>query len=437
MKFRFSIFVKMFINCFMLPVVRKSLFLFFFSLHLSFEFTLMGDENWTNWMGPNYNGSLLGQELMLPPEGKEYVVEWEASVGEGWASPVMDKSSVYLHHRVGKDEIIQCLDLKTGRERWQYSYPSEYRDDFGMANGPRSTPSLSEGLIVTHGPQGFVHALRITDGALAWRRDLKKDFSSPKGFFGRCSSPLIIDNLVIFDVGGPKTGLVALSLISGKTKWTTKPYGNDYSSPVPFFSGTEKKCLAFVREGFLAVSISSGRERFFAPFRSPINASVNASTPLVIDNLVFLSSCYEVGAGLWEYQEEGDSRGMFEKVWHKKEILDCHYSTPVFHAGNLYGFHGRQERGAVLRSVRLRDGKLNWEKKSLGSGNLIRIKNKICTLTEHGEFIVFSADPEKFSPLIRQQILGTGVRSHFAVSNGFLIARDQRRLVCLNLNLFE
>ena len=429
-------FVKMFTNCFMLEGITKRL-LFLFSLLSIFKFSLIGEEHWANWMGPHYNGSLLGQELKLPPQGKEYVVEWEASVGEGWASPVMDKSSVYLHHRVGKDEIIQCLELKTGRERWQYSYPSGYRDDFGMANGPRSTPSLSDDLIVTHGPQGLVHAIRLTDGTLLWRRDLKKDFSSPKGFFGRCSSPLIIDDRVIFDVGGPQTGLVALSLITGKTEWTTKPYGNDYASPVPFFSKTGKQCLAFMREGFLAVSISSGRESFFAPFRSPINASVNASTPLVIGNLVFLSSCYEVGAGLWEYQEEEGSGELFKNVWQKKEILDCHYSTPVSHAGNLFGFHGRQERGAVLRSVRLRDGRLNWEKKSLGSGNLIRVKNNICTLTEQGELVVFSADSEKFSPLLRQQILGTGVRSHFAVSNGFLIARDQRRLVCLNLNLFE
>lgn len=394
-------------------------------------------KNWANWLGPNHNGSLEELSLNIPGEGKNFSTRWKISVGSGWSSPLIDNGAVYFHDRVAENELIHRVDLLTGKEQWRHSYLSGYRDDFGMANGPRSTPALSQGILVTHGPQGLVHALDIENGKSIWIRDLKKDFSSSKGFFGRCSSPLIVEEQVIFDVGGPRAGLVSFSLRTGKTKWSTKAYGNDYASPVPFHANGQSLCLSFMREGFLSVDLVSGDEQFFESFRSPIDASVNAASPLVLGNQVFLTSCYEVGAGLWEYQTKSKGSSTFKKLWRKKEILDCHYSTPVAHGGYLFGFHGRQERGPVLRCIRLKDGLVKWEEASLGSGNLIKVGEQIFTLTDRGELIVFSADSNKCNILHRQQILGTGGRSHFAISDGLLIARDQRRLICLDLKVFE
>ena len=390
--------------------------------------------NWGNWLGPQHNGSTVETNLAIPEPGLEFAVRWEIPAGSGWSSPLIFDGSVYFHDRVGEKEFVHCLDSLTGKEKWNRSFISSYRDDFGMSNGPRSTPAIAASTIVTHSPQGMVRALSIVDGTVIWTRDLKKDFSSPKGFFGRCSSPLIVGGQVIFDVGGPKAGLVSFSLLSGETNWTSKPYGNDYASPVPFFSNGEAHVLSFMREGFLALEMKKGSERFFDTFRSPIDASVNAASPLVVGNLVFLSSCYEVGAGLWEYQKSSEAEGAFTKIWHKKEVLDCHYSTPVARDGYLFGFHGRQERGPVLRCVRLTDGLVKWEKTSLGSGNLVRMGDSILTLNDRGELIVFSANSSSFKVLHRQQILGTGGRSHFAVSNGLLVARDKRRIICLKLS---
>jgi hypothetical protein len=74
---------------------------------------------------------------------------------------------------------------------------------------------------------------------------------------------------------------------------------------------------------------------------------------------------------------------------------------------------------------------------SLGTGNLIRVENKILTITEKGELVIFSTDFSKFKLLYRQQVLGTGVKSHFAITNGMLVARDSRRLICLDLNSYN
>ena len=415
-------------------LIRRLFFLFGMP-GVFFGLTKVQAENWSNWMGPRYDGSTGGFELNVPGKNQEFKLRWEIPAGAGWSSPLIFDGSVYFHDRVGEKEFVHRLDALTGKEKWNRSFISGYRDDFGMSNGPRSTPAIAGGTIVTHGPDGMVRAISIEDGTLIWTRDLKKDFSSPKGFFGRCSSPLIVGGQVILDVGGSKVGLVSFSLLSGETNWTSKPYGNDYASPVPFVSNGDAHVLSFMREGFLALEMENGSQRFFDTFRSPIDASVNAASPLVVGNRVFLSSCYEVGAGLWEYQKSPASEGTFIPIWQKKEVLDCHYSTPVAHDGYLFGFHGRQERGPVLRCVRLADGLVKWEKTSLGSGNLVRMGDSILTLNDRGELVVFSADSASFKPLHRQQILGTGGRSHFAISNGLLVARDKRRLVCLELSV--
>lgn len=408
----------------------------FFYLFASFSFTTLRGNPWPNWLGPNFNGSLPEETIIIPPEGNDYLTKWSLRVGQGWSSPVVEQGLVVFHDREQELEVIHCYEIKSGKEMWRFEYKSEYRDDFGMEDGPRSTPCIRSGIVITHGPQGKVHAMRLEDGYFLWKRDLKKDFSSPKGFFGRCSSPLVIDDKVILDVGG-RVGVVALSLKTGLSIWHSEPFGNDYSSPIPFVKGRESFCLSFMREGFAVFDLESGKTRYFDPFRSTIDASVNAASPLVFGNHVFLSSCYGVGAGLWSYKEKGSESEKFETVWKKKQILDCHYSTPVMHSGFLYGFHGRQERGPFLRCIEIKTGLVRWSLPSLGSGNLVSVGNKIVLLNEHGELILLEADPSEAKILHRQQILGTDAKSHFAISENCLIARDQRRLICLSLEVFE
>ena len=72
-----------------------------------------------------------------------------------------------------------------------------------------------------------------------------------------------------------------------------------------------------------------------------------------------------------------------------------------------------------------------WTAPSMGTGHLIRVGKSGLCLTERGEFFIFELKPSEFQPLLREQVLGSG-RAHFAYSEGFVFARDNRRLICLN-----
>ena len=401
---------------------------FFFLIHS------LCAESWSNWLGPNYNG-VVADTLSVP--NKLFVLDklWEISVGVGWSSPLVFGKKVFLHDRVNSNENLTAYNISSGEVLWRFSSYSSYRDDFGMENGPRSTPSISQGIIITHSPDGIVHAISVEDGKLKWKVDLLEKFGSPKGFFGRCSSPLVVGDKVILDVGGVNAGLTALSLFSGETVWKSKPYGNDYASVVPLKTDNMDMVVAFMRQGLVIVDAKDGEEVYFDRFQSPINASVNAASPLVLQNGVFLSSCYEVGSGYWEFSREG-GRIQFTNKWKKNEVLDCHYSTPVEHENFLFGFHGRQERGSSLRCMRLSDGKVMWTAPPIGTGHLIRVGKSGLCLTEKGEFFIFDLNPLEFKPVLREQVLGSG-RAHFAYSQGLVFARDKRRLVCLDLTILS
>ena len=392
-------------------------------------------ESWPNWLGPNHSGALEEGKISMPSKDQEYPRLWIKQVGEGWSAPVISEDKVILHDRFKANERIICLKLQSGEVLWTFTQQATFRDDFGMSDGPRSTPSISGGMVVTHSPAGIISCLSLENGEITWTRNVVKDYQSPKGFFGRCSSPLVLGEKVIIGVGGQKAGLVALSLEHGKTLWESPARNVSYASCVPFRTQENKVyVLSFLRDGFSIVDADTGKENFFSPFRSSIDASVNAATPLIMGRKIFLSACYGVGSALWQFPTSPKTNESLKMklLWKRQESLDCHFSTPVEYRNYIFGFHGRQERGSVLRCVRLSDGKVMWTEPTTGSGNLIRVGEQVICLTETGELIVFGANSDQLKIDFTQQVLGP-TRAHFAYSKGKIVARDNRRMVCLDL----
>ena len=129
-------------------------------------------------------------------------------------------------------------------------------------------------------------------------------------------SPLVVDNLVLVNVGGPGAGIVAFDTKSGKEVWKTTDHEASYASPVAATVGGERHVLFFTREGLVSLDPKDGRVRFSKRWRARINASVNAATPLVVGDLVFLSACYGTGALLAKIRAEGVT-----EVWKGDDVM--------------------------------------------------------------------------------------------------------------------
>jgi outer membrane protein assembly factor BamB len=159
---------------------------------------------------------------------------------------------------------------------------------------------------------------------------------------------------------------------------------------------------------------------------------VNAATPVVIGDLIFISATYETGAAVVRVQGSE-----LKELWSSDEVLSNHYATSVHANGYLYGFHGRQEFNPSFRAVELATGTVKWSVDKFHAGTVTLAGDKLLILRETGELILAAATPQKFQPLAQAQILPPTIRATPAVSDGFLYIRNTDTpdpiLVCFDL----
>jgi outer membrane protein assembly factor BamB len=385
-------------------------------------------QDWPQFLGPDRTGVYRGPALSesWPSQGPKVI--WRVPVGQGFSGPVVVQGRVILFHRVGNQEVVDAFDVKTGAARWRYAYATTYRDDFGFDEGPRAVPVVADGIVYTFGAEGQLHAVDFAKGTKVWSVDAMRTFGVPKGFFGAAGSPLVEDGRVLANVGGPKAGIVAFDARTGKVLWTATTDGASYSSAAGATIGGRRLAIFLTRAGLVGLDPATGQVQFQRPWRARQAASVNVATPVVVGNLIFVSSEYGPGAGVFEI-----NGSTLAELWTSDEILSNHYSTSVHHQGFLYGYHGRQEFGPSFRAVELRTGKVRWSQDQFRAGSVMLAGDRLVIMRESGELILAAASPEAFKPIARAQILPAVVRAYPALSDGLLFVRNENTMIALDL----
>jgi outer membrane protein assembly factor BamB len=396
---------------------------------------LAATPDWPQFLGPERNGSTSQRWVdTWPAQGP--VTRWKLAAGSGFSGPIIAGDTAILFDRDGDQERVRAVRLSDGTPLWEHRAPTAYVDTFGFDNGPRSTPAATADVVVTYGAEGRLTCLKRADGSRRWSVEAGRDLRADRGFFGPACSPLIVGDRVFLNLGNTEGGgIAAFALRDGSLLWKATDHEAGYASPIPAApigatgdtTASAPSVWFFTREGLVGAS-PEGSVQVQFPWRSRQHASVNAASPLVVSNEVFLTSSYDTGAILLRRTATG-----LQKVWSNDESLSAHYATPVVSAGNVYGFHGRQERGTEFRCVDWKTGTVRWSEPNLPAGSVVLAQDQLVLLLETGEVIVAPAQPEGFKPLGRAQVLGRGTRAPFALSGGLLIARDPRQWICLTV----
>ena len=284
--------------------------------------------------------------------------------------------------------MIEACDARTGETRWKLAYPSTYTDPFGYNNGPRCTPLLTADRCYTFGAEGVLACLELSTGKLVWKRETQRDFEVPDAFFGVGSSPILEDGLLLVQLGAqPNSGMVAFDAATGRTvwesvgekTWTGVPMTGwpgtrsvvwnradpifdkqaSYCTPVAATIHGRRHVLAVTRQGLVSLDPKTGAVNFSFWFRARQNESVNAMTPVVSGDLIFLSAAYyKQGSVLLRVAPDGRS---VSEVWRGLQ-LEMHWTRPVLADGFLYAFSGRNEPDASFRCVEFSTGKIQWQR---------------------------------------------------------------------------
>ncbi len=386
-------------------------------------------QDWPQFRGPNRDATYVGNPVVepFPSEGPDLV--WDYPVGAGFSGPVIAEGRVIVFHRQGNLEVVEALNALTGDRLWKFSYETEYRDDFGFDNGPRSAPVISGGKVYTFGAQGLLHSLELETGCKIWFVDTHQMFGVKKGFFGAASTPLVLGDRLIANIGGREgAGIVAFEVATGKVLWKSTSDEASYSSPIAAQFDGSTMAVVFTREGLVVLEPEDGAVRYKHRWRARSNASVNAATPIVLDDIVFLSASYGTGSIALRLKNN-----QTEELWSGEDVIDNHYSSCVLVGNTLFGFNGRQEYGQSFRAADLRSGKVLWVQEGMPAGSVTRVGDRLLLLLETGELVMIAVSDQKFEVLAKAQIFGSETRSYPAIARGLFYARDQDNLICLRL----
>lgn len=389
----------------------------------------LGASDWPQFLGPTRNGVYPGADLATSWAASGPSLVWKHDAGHGFAAPVVAQGRLILFYRQGTHEVVEALDAKSGKKVWTFQYPTNYRDDFGFDDGPRAAPVIAGAKVFTFGAEGMLHALDFASGRKLWSVATRDKFGAGKGYFGSASGPLVEADKVLLNAGGPKrAGIVAFEAETGKVAWTATSDEASYSAPTAATIGGVRRALFLTRAGFVDLDPATGKVNYQMRWRSRNDASVNAATPLVIDDMVFLSASYGTGATVLQF-----AGGQWKQLWGNDETLSNHYATSVYRDGILYGYHGRQEYGQSLRAVELKTGKVRWSVDDFGAGTITLAGDRLLVLRENGELQMAPATPEAFRPAAKAKLLDPTVRAYPALSDGLLFVRNEKTLACFNL----
>ena len=387
--------------------------------------------DWPQILGPERNGVAQAERLLdnWPSSGPQTL--WEAEVGEGFAGVAALGDFIYLFHKVGRDEVVECRQAATGERVWQAGTPSDYSGGYSSDGGPRCVPLLSADRVFVFGAGGQLTCLNRTDGQRVWQRDTWKDFKAPDGYFGAGSTPLLVDDTVVVNVGGRNgSAVVAFDAATGATRWKSINDTASYSSPVLATVNGTRHLIVVTRMNCLALNPRTGEKRAGFAFGMR-GATVNGATPVVVGDSVFVSSSYRVGS-VWARLNNDN----FDAVNSGERLLATQYATPVQKDGLLYAVDGRQDiPPASLKCIDPVAQKVLWEDSGYDYGTMIRVQDDLLFLTCGGELLRIAANPQKLEVKARHQVLrrtGSGYRLP-ALSDGRLFVRDDRTLKCLRV----
>jgi outer membrane protein assembly factor BamB len=292
-------------------------------------------QDWPQWRGPNRDAKMTG--FNVPASWpKELSKKWQVTVGDGVATPALVGNRLYIFTRQDDKEILRCLDAATGNEIWQKSYEAEGAT--GPARnfaGPRSSPTVADGKVVTFGTRGMLRCFDAASGNELWKKDNFPD-SYPQFFTS--SSPIVVDGLCIAQEGGNRDGgVIAYDLASGDEKWRWMESGPCYGSPVLMEVDGTKVVIAPTDDKMIALSAADGKLLWEIPYKQ---GRYNSATPIVEGTTLVIAG---PGTGLTAFKLKMDGAKLVEeKVWSNTDN-SVGFNTPVIKNGLIFGLSGASQ----------------------------------------------------------------------------------------------
>ncbi|MEZ5305265.1 MAG: PQQ-binding-like beta-propeller repeat protein [Verrucomicrobiales bacterium] len=390
--------------------------------------------DWPQFRGPDRSDHSPDKGLLKEwPEGGPKRLWLYEDAGIGYSGPAIVGGTLYtMGARDGKEMVI-ALDAKSGKEKWSAEVSgSVYENNWG--DGPRATPTVSNGGVFAMGARGDLVALRADNGEKIWSVSMTEDLGGSVPGWGYCESVLVDGDQVICTPGGKEGAIAALDRKSGEVLWRSKGLedGAQYSSVIAADHAGKRQYIQLFMGTLAGVDAKSGELLWRSDWGGK---TAVIPTPIYTDGKVYISSGYGVGCKLVELSGGNE----VSDVWQNK-VMTNHHGGVILAGDHLYGYSdggglvcqdlksGEEvwgERGEVKKgAIHYADGMLYFIEED--RANVILAEATPAGYKERGRF--------KLDPQTKLRKPSGRIWTHPVVLDGKLYLRDQDLIYCYDVN---
>jgi len=386
--------------------------------------TVVGAADFPQFLGPHRTGALDGPRLAADWTARPPKLQWRQPVGAGWSGFSIAGAIAVTQEQRAEEEVVAAYDLATGRPLWTHADRVRYASVLAGV-GPRATPTIVDDHVIALGATGRLNCLERTTGRLLWSINVVEDNGAQIPDWGVSGSPLVIDDLVVVNPGGPENRtLAAYAIADGSRRWTGGTRGATYSSPLAATVDGTPQILLF-GGGLTGYDARTGTVLWEFPWPG---GHPHVAMPVRLSETDWmLSSGYGTGSGRISLARAPDGTWSASEIW-RTNRLKSKFANPVVHRGHAYGLDD-----GVMACLDAATGKLQWRDGKYGHGQILLVGEHILVMAEKGEVILLDPQPDRLHELTRFSALTGKTWNPPALAGRFLVVRNDQEAACFRL----
>jgi outer membrane protein assembly factor BamB len=379
-------------------------------------------------------------------------IVWRTSLGEGYAGPAVHNGRVYLldYNERKKADALRCFSLSSGKELWRRWYYVDLKRNHGYS---RTIPAVTDKYVVTIGPRSHVMCVEPVSGQMLWSIDLEKEFGilgtekgriTPDFYSGQC--PLIDENVAVIAPGG-KALMIGVDCATGKIVWQTPNPDSlrmSHSSIIPMVIHGKRMYVYNAVGGVCGISAEKPDIGTMMWTTTEWSPATTAASPLLLgNNEIAVFGSYGAGGARIAINSTGSAFTASVKEQHKAANgLASDQQTPVIIGNFIWSV--MPENAGTLKKQLVCYSKTDLQKPVWSSGKENRYGrglgpyivsgDKLFLLDDDGMLYYFKMQESKVTLIASHKILkGIEAWGPMAIAGKYLIMRDARNLLCLNI----
>lgn len=381
-----------------------------------------------DWAGFRGNVHGVSAETGVFPTGDSISLEvaWKTKIGIGYSGIAVAGGKLLTAYVDGESDILACHDAGTGKQLWKFDLGPTYKGHDGSHGGPIATPLINGDRVYMLSALGRLVAVSLAKGELVWSTDFVADHQAKAPFYGFGASPLIVDGVLVMEVGGPSAMVMGFNPADGKKMWAAGDDGVAYQSPVVFESSEGRLVLASGSKKLVALKPADGTVVGTYEYKDVGPHGAGSCVPVPVGaNRAFVQTGDE-GSSLVEWKS-GGAEPTFDAVWTGKSIRNT-YNVPVFHKNHLYGYTSR-----FLTCVDAAKGETVWKSRLPGDGFVSLVDGHLIVATKAGSIHIVPATPEGMQEKVSLPVFDEVVWAHPSFADGRIYQRSVGELACINV----